>query len=257
MKRLSMHIKDKTGFFSTFRAGLIFFAAALPLIMPMYAVEALSAPSGDMGFDIPTTELSREKREPTAKPAASRMGFDIPVSELKEPKAKPVASRTKKKKKSVAKAQGSETAAVAPTQSAKQAKYPWSVPAGVASATSPQNLPLQPETIQPFRIFNVPYSFVVTGKNTVIKAVIYREANDLQAVNCRIRAAETGAESLVKMAKVDGSRFTYSATLPEVPADADSIRYAIVAIDSSDTESITPEFAIPVTFTPLVPGWQF
>ena len=236
MNRLSMHIKDKTGFFPVFRAGLIFFAAALPIILPMYAVEALSAPSAGVTFDLPTAELSRERSEASAKP---------------------VAPRPKKKKKNVAKAPESKTTAAAPTQSADQAKSPGSMTASVAPVSASQNLPLQPEPIQPFRVFNVPYSFVVTGKRTVIKAVIYREAYDLQAVNCKIRTADSGALSVVKMAKVDGSRFTYSATLPEVPADAASLRYRVVAVDSSDREAISQEFSTPIRFSPLVPGWQF
>jgi hypothetical protein len=253
MKRLSMHIKDIKGFFPALRTGLVFFVAVLPLILPMYAVEALSAPSGGMDFDIPTAELSRAKKGS----AAGEAGFDIPVNELKETKAKPVASRTKKKKRSVAKASGSETAATAPTQSSDQAKSPVSVTADVAPVSESQNLPLQPEPMQPFRVFNVPYSFVVTGKSTVIRAVIYREANDLQAVNCKIRSTDSGAMSVVKMAKVEGSRFTYMAILPEVPGDAASLRYRVVAVDSSDRESASPEFATPVKFSPLVPGWQF
>jgi len=96
----------------------------------------------------------------------------------------------------------------------------------------------------------------VTGKSTVIKAVIYREADDLQTVSCRIREAETGALTVVRMANVDGFRFTYSATLPEVAADASSLRYTIAAIDLSDTTSMSQEFMSPVTSSPLVPGWQ-
>jgi hypothetical protein len=131
------------------------------------------------------------------------------------------------------------------------------VTASIDPEAAPQNVPLQPEPMQPFRIFNVPYSFVVTGKSTVIKAVIYRDANDLQAVNCKIRATDSGVLSVVKMAKVEGSRFTYSAILPEVPAQASSLRYRVVAVDSSDREAISREFSTPVKFSPLVPGWQF
>jgi len=219
MKRLIISVRvKKTGFFPTSCAGIIFFVAALLLIIPMYAVEAQSAPSGAKDFEIPIKELSREQK-------------DSPV--------KPVPSKPQKKKKSASRARRSKATTVAP------------------GAAAPQNLPLQPETAQPFRIFNVPYSFVVTGKSTVIKAVIYREADDLRMVNCRIGAAATGAVAVVKMAKVDGFRFTYAATLPEVASDAASLRYTIVAIDVSGTESISPEFATPVSFSPLVPGWQF
>ena len=227
MKRLSIGMKDKkTGIFPMARAEIILFVATLLIAMPMYAVEALSAPSGSLDFEIPINELSREQKESPPKRAAGK---------------------PPKKKKSVARSRRSTTRAVATVRRADQAK---------AAGTAPQELPLSSEALQRFRIFTVPYSFVVIGKSTVIKAVIYREADDLQAVNCKIRGVEAGALSLIKMAKVDGFRFTYSATLPEVASDAASLRYTIVATEVSGAESISPEFASPVTFSPLVPGWQ-
>ncbi|HIJ86611.1 MAG TPA: hypothetical protein HPP97_02880 [Desulfuromonadales bacterium] len=221
--------EKKTVCFSMYHAGILLCAVTLLLvIMPMSAVAAKSAGSGATDFEIPMNELSREQQESPAKT---------------------VARKAKIRKKSAAKARGSKAAAAASAQRAAQGKAP-------ASSIQAQNSALQPEATQPYRIFNVPYSFVVTGKSTVIKAVIYREAVDLQAVNCRIRVAETGALSLVKMAKVDGSRFTYTATLPEVVPDASALRYTIHAIDASGTESVSTEFVTPVTFSPLVPGWQ-
>jgi hypothetical protein len=217
--------EKKTGYFPVSHAGRILFVVALLLIMPMYADAAKSVGSGGMDFEIPISELSTEKK---ASPQKS------------------VARKPALKRKSAAKAKRTNVTAITPAQPVEQAK---------TSAGSVAALPS--ETLQPFRIFNVPYSFVVTGKSTVIKAVIYREADDLQAINCTVRVTETGALSVVKMTKVDGSRFTYAATLPEVAAAASSLRYAIVAIDASGTESGSPEFAVPVTFSPLVPGWQF
>jgi hypothetical protein len=221
--------EKKTGYFPVSHAGSILFVVALLLIMPMYADAAKSVGSGGMDFEIPISELSTEKK---ASPQKS------------------VARKPALKRKSAARAKRSNVAAAAPAQPVDQTKTS-------ASAGAPQQIPLPSEALQPFRIFNVPYSFVVTGKSTVIKAVIYREADDLQAINCTVRVTETGALSVVKMKKVDGSRFTYAATLPEVAAAASSLRYAIVAIDASGTESGSPEFAVPVTFSPLVPGWQF
>jgi hypothetical protein len=58
------------------------------------------------------------------------------------------------------------------------------------------------------------------------------------------------------MTKVDGSRFTYTATLPEAAPDAASLRYIIGAIDSAGAESTSPEYVTPVTSSPVVPGWQ-
>ena len=228
MKRLSIGLKErKKGIFPIARAGIILFVATLLLAMPMYAVEALSAPSGSLDFEIPINELSREQKESPPKHTARK---------------------PQKRKKSAAGSRRSTTRAVASTQRADRAK---------TVVTAPRELPLASDALQPFRIFTVPYSFVVIGKSTVIKAVIYREADDLQAVNCKIRGVETGTLSLVKMAKVDGFRFTYSATLPEVATDAASLRYTIIATELSGTDSISPEFTSPVTFSPLVPGWQF
>lgn len=246
------------GAFSAIGTGSLWVVVLL-LIMPMYATAAKTAGSGGMDIEIPMRELGREKRETPAKPAAAKTAgsgeadFEIPLRQLSREKqetpVKPAANRVKVKKRSVAKAQKPKAAPGA-AQPVEQAQAP------VGSSEAQQSA-LQPEANQPFRIFNVPYSFVVTGRSTVIKAVIYRESADLQAVNCTIRAAETGALSQVKMAKVDGSRFTYAATLPAMVTDTFALRYSIHAIDSSGTESVSPEFASPVSASPLVPGWQF
>ena len=247
------------GAFSAIGTGSLWVVVLL-LIMPMYAAAAKTAGSGGMDIEIPMRELGREKRETPAKPAVGKTAgsgeadFEIPLRQLSREKqetpVKPAANRVKVKKRSVAKAQKTKAAPGAAAQPVEQAQAP-------AGSSEAQQSALQTEANQPFRIFNVPYSFVVTGKSTVIKAVIYREADDLQSVNCKIRAAATGANSVVKMAKVDGFRFTYAATLPEAAVDASSLRYTIVAIDSSLTESISPEFASPTKFSPLVPDWQF
>ena len=238
MKRLSIYFdRKKTGACAVFRTTLIFLVAALLLSMPTHAIEAVAAPSGAVDFEIPMNELNSDRK------------FDIPMNELSsETKAAPLKRAAEKVKKSAAKARRARTVA----------KSSRTAPETVATVAAPQQAPLTiPEPTQPFRIFSVPYSFVVTGKSTVIKAVIYREATDLQTVSCKIHEAETGAQTEVQMTKMDGLRFTYSATLPEVTAAAASLRYTIAAIDTSNTTSISQEFMSPVASSPLVPGWQF
>jgi hypothetical protein len=216
--------RKKTGACAVFRAALIFLVAALLLTMPTHTIEAVAAPSGPVDFEIPMNQLSSET------------------------KAAPVKRAAEKRKKSAVKARRARTVV----------KSSRTAPKKVATVAAPQQAPLtMAEPMQPYRIFTVPYSFVVIGKSTVIKAVIYREASDLQSVSCKIREAETGALTVVRMTKMDGLRFTYSATLPEVAAAASSLRYTIAAIDTSDTTSVSQEFMTPVASSPLVPGWQF
>ena len=233
---LSRKQTDARAYFST--ALMVLFA--LQLTIPPCVIEAQAAPPGAQNFEIPTGELNRETN------------FEIPMGELNiKTNVAPVkrAVRTpEKRKESAARARRSRDAAKSSRTTSKK----------VTSVVASQQTPLTTsEAIQPFRVFNVPYSFVVTGKSTVIKAVIYREADDLQSVNCKIRTASTGAHSVVKMAKVDGFRFTYAATIPEAAVDASALRYTIVAIDSSLMESISPEFASPTKISPVVPDWQF
>ena len=241
MKLLSMSWnRNKTDTRVFFRAALILLVTALLLTIPPCVIEAQAAPPDAQNFEIPMGELNRENN------------FEIPMGELNRK------TNIAPEKRAVRSPEKTKEIAAKARRSRSVAKSSRTEPKKVVSVAAPQQAPLTTsEAIQPFRIFNVPYSFVVTGKSTVIKAVIYREADDLQSVNCKIRAAATGANSVVKMAKVDGFRFTYAATLPEAAVDASSLRYTIVAIDSSLTESISPEFASPTKFSPLVPDWQF
>ena len=238
--------EKKTGVYSMYYLESIFIVAALLLFMPICALSAAPAISGGMDFEIPLSELSKGNKESPPKRVAS--------THKKKKK-----SGAGKKKTSVAASQRALTDTIEPIQHTVQAKFLDSNPDAVAPGKAiPKNIPITsgpiPENIQ---IDHNPYSFVVSGKSTVIQAVIYRREADLRAVNCKTRVIETGAHSLVKMGKVAGTKFTYAATLPGVAPNVSSLRYTIVAIDPVGRESVSPEFVTPVTSSPVVPGWQF
>ena len=186
-----------------------------------------------------------------APPAApGGMEYDIPISELnktqKESPRKRVVSESKKKKKGDARSR-----ATVPAAGAAAVTEPR-VPAATAQQAPVASEPL-PEGI---RIRHLPYSFVVSGRRTVIQAVINGEADVVQAVNCKIRVVEGGAQAIVKMAKVSGTQFTYETTLPGLAPGIASLRYTIVAVDSSGKEISSQEFSTPVTSSSVLPGWQ-
>jgi hypothetical protein len=182
----------------------------------------------------------------TATAASSDISSEIPISELnkvkKKTSSKQTKSESKKKKKSDVKA--NETAAkevpvVSENNDQTQQK-------SSSEAVKP------PEDIQ---IYHSPYSFVVPEKPTVIRAVIDSKT-DIQSVNCSVRTSEGGDHSEVKMEKENGSQFTYIATLSGQSPKVDSLRYTIIVIDAMGKLTLSKEFSIPVTTSPVVPSWQ-
>ncbi len=124
--------------------------------------------------------------------------------------------------------------------------------------------PLAPETAQrgtevmetpdSAHISHEPYSYVVPGKRTVIKAIISLEA--AQSVRCRFRSLDKGGYASVAMAKAPGSQFTYVATLPALEPGAAALRYRFIVFDASGNQTYSQEFVIPVKPTSVMPGWQ-
>jgi hypothetical protein len=99
-----------------------------------------------------------------------------------------------------------------------------------------------------------PYSYVVTGKQTSILAVISSDV-DVDAVYCKVRVTEESAVT-VTMKLVDGTQYTYEGLLPEPAAGSQFLRYSIVAVDLGGKQTTSREFAIPVKPSSVVPGWQ-
>jgi hypothetical protein len=115
----------------------------------------------------------------------------------------------------------------------------------------------KPEEQQPgqITIHHDPYSYVITGKRTMIQGVI-SSADNIQAVYCRFHATENGAYALVPMLLTPGSQFTYAAVLPSLATASRSLRYSIVVIDSLGKETRSREFVIAVKPSGVLPGWQ-
>jgi hypothetical protein len=218
------------------RARLIAVAMVMLFVIPVGAVSAVPANKGGTDYDIPISELNRVKKKTPSKR---------------------VKNESIKKKKNGARPQESSSKITAPAEPAGQAKTP-PVEFNIAAhggTVHQKNLvasePL-PENIQ---IHHAPYSFVVTGKRTVIYAVINSKI-DIKEVNCSFHMAEDVVQPLIKMVKVNGTLFTYTAVLPGLTPESPSLRYTIVAVDTLGKETCSQEFVTPVTSSLVVPSWQ-
>lgn len=186
--------------------------------------------------------------------APAGINYDIPISELNKVKKRPVhqpSSETGKKKKSTAKSRKATSHETRHTEKSKESR-------NVAAGEKVQNaspVAEQSGVSGEFQILHSPYSFVVAGKSTIIQAVISSKT-DIREVNCALSIADGVAPTLIKMEKVNGTRFTYSATLPGLPAEAPSLRYTIAAVNSQGVVVQSQEFVTPSSASPVVPSWQ-
>lgn len=194
---------------------------------------------------------------------AGTTDFDIPISELNTVKKKNSVKRatgeSKKKKRSGKHTHVSTSGTATSNKPISQTKEKTVESDGVAkNEEAPQKSPVadnQLSTSEDIRIYHTPYSFVVTGKRTVIHAVV-NSKSDIQEVSCSLITTEGGAQTLVKMVKVDGTRFTYMAALPELSPGSPSLRYTIVAVVTPGKETRSQEYVSPVVSSPVVPSWQ-
>jgi len=175
--------------------------------------------------------------------------YEIPLSDLKKvEKKKPKKAETRKhtgKKKAAAARQAPPREESGPVEIQPAPLVPETAMRGEGFAGPPDS----------DHISHEPYSYVVPGKLTVLKAIISRDA--VQYVRCRFRSLERGGYASVAMTKAPGSQFTYVATLPPLePGVAALLRYRIVAMDASGTLTYSEEFVIPVKSTSVMPGWQ-
>lgn len=190
-------------------------------------------------------------------------GYDIPISELnsvkKKAPAKRVANKYGKKKKSDAESRNASSETTAPTESVEQTITPLieSISA-VQDKTIQNNLSVavksspEPETT---RILHSPYSFVIAGKRTVIRAVIDSQS-EIKEVNCSLRNADGGERTLVKMGIADGTQFTYTANLPGLSPKTPELNYTINVIDTQGKVTRSKEFSTPLKRSTFVPSWQ-
>ena len=180
--------------------------------------------------------------------AAGENDYEIPLGELKKiEKKKPKKAETRKhKEKKKANATNRETlhgdSAAAPGQ-----------PSPLAPATVQRSAEVM-DTPDSANISHETRSYVVSGKLTVVKAIISREA--VQSVRCRFRSLDKGGDASVEMVKAPGSQFTYIATLPALEPGAAALRYRFIVVDASGVRTYSQEFTVPVKPTSVVPGWQ-
>jgi hypothetical protein len=182
--------------------------------------------------------------------AAGSDDYEIPLSELKKvekkkPKKAETRKRTQKKKADAASqetsGQASGTAAV-PGPPVPMA--PETAGSGAEFTGTPDNANISHE----------PYSYVVPGKRTVVKAIISRE--EVQSVRCRFRSLEKGGYAFVAMARAAGSQFTYVGTLPALEPGATALRYRFIVVDAAGHQTYSQEFVTSVKSTSIMPGWQ-
>lgn len=195
-------------------------------------------------------------------------GYEIPLGELKKvKKAQPSKKGYKeRRKKSAAGAAQPAAETAIPPDRIDQA--PAATPATAGKPlpeTRPQTSPETsarivtslPEAAQtdPITIHHDPYSYVITGKRTIIQAVI-SSLDSIQSVYCRFSAAENAPAALVAMQQVPGTHFTYTAVLPSLAPASSSLHYSIIASDSLGKQARSQEFVIAVKPSGVRPGWQ-
>lgn len=198
-----------------------------------------------------------------ATPVSSATGFEIPISDLKTVRKKTPPKQVKKeaRKKKTGDGKNSKTTSEIATTAETSVPMSASAPAIESNNTLQDEpirqkpLPAAPPETGSTKILHSPYDFVTAGKRTVISAVIDSPA-DIQDVNCSVRTGNGTERVQVKMVKTPGTRFTYTATLPGLPAKTPELTYTISVIDSQGRVTRSREFVTLVKSLPFVPGWQ-
>lgn len=133
-------------------------------------------------------------------------------------------------------------------------KPPMPAPAAVVQPLVAQQAPVTPPAGNA-TIIHDPNSYIVTGKRTVILAVV-SSPGEIRSVLCHFRAAADSPDASVPMVKVPGTQFTYSAVIPALAPGATVLRYTFSAIDARDRVARSREYEVKVVNLPVVPGWQ-
>jgi len=250
MHNQSRRLRDNVrGFQWSYSIGRNFSASVVLLAIIVLIPSAQASAADAASYEISIGELNKVKKERPAR------------KERKE--------RRKKKEESAPQQQPLPEAAVpavkaeplpesAPVVSnksvpAESAPQPVTGPAG---SVSPNKAAMPPASLSPVTIHHDPYSYIRTGRRTVIQAVISSAQAGIKTVWCRFRSTESGAYALVPMVPSPGTQFTFTAVLPGLATASGSLRYVIIALDESGNEGRSQEFIIAVKPTSVLPGWQ-
>lgn len=219
-------------------AGIAALSSAVLLIPSVWAAATPSAPDAS-GYEIPLGELNKVKKERPSKKV----------------------TKERKRRKGERSAQRASTDVVAapgnaaPPATAPAAETSRVVPPPATPGAEVPHKSGHPQASATVTIHHDPYSYVITGKRTIIQAVI-SSAGNIQSVQCRFRASEDGAYALVPMVLVPGTLFTYTATLPSLAKESQALRYSIVVLDAQGHEARSEEYVIAVKSSAVLPGWQ-
>lgn len=231
-------------------------------------------------FEIPLSELAKVKKKAPAKTAAPKKskksgksgehkaapGVEEQVV-VKEPAAakEPVVAKDAAQPSQAVTEAGRIVLEAQPAAKTEDRKAPDVPPAPASqAATAPSAAAAPPIAVPAVQvrpavadasIIHDPNSYIVTGKRTVILAIV-SSSGEPRSVQCHFRAAADGNSASTPMVKVPGTRFTYSALVPALAGNAGALRYSFTVTDGQDRTVRSKEYVVPVKASAVVPGWQ-
>jgi len=222
----------------------------MALIASVWSAMPVSA-SDVSNYEISIGELNKVKKERPVKKERKERRKKKDESTAQQPSAGAAVSAVAAEKADLA-----PVSAPVETNKAVTAESAQQPAAGQAGSVSPNKAAALQTSTSPVTIHHDPYSYIRTGKRTVIQAVISSAHAGIRTVWCRFRSSENGSYALVPMVPSPGTHFTFSAVLPGLASASGSLRYAIVAVDESGNEGRSQEFVIAAKPTSVLPGWQ-
>lgn len=223
---------------SVIQSELRFFSVALVVLFVFPLCAALAAPSESSvsAYDIPTSELNKVRKKYPSK----RTVIDSKKKKISDHKSSEVKPEN-------------DTPAKKVDEVKNHAGEPENLTRQEQTSSSQLNQLVKQEDVL---IHHTPYSFVVPGKRTTVNVVI-NSKTEIQEVTFTLHSANGAAQTQGKMEKVSGTQFTYSASLPGLPAVSASLRYSFGVVDSVGKVSNSQVFMTPVSSSSVVPSWQF
>lgn len=193
--------------------------------------------------------------------------FDIPLSELNIVKKKKTLHHELQKKRKhsrkydkTVKAESTESndkiklteikeEIVTTDKIQKSPKLPSTIP---KQSVSPE---MVNSAIKEAKISHAPYSYILPERRTTIQAVISSTV-PIAKVYCYFHAIGALNGAAVTMVKIDGTQFTYTATIPALSAGNRGLSYKIYVVDTNGYSTQSPNYEIPVSSTTVFPAWQ-
>lgn len=196
---------------------------------------------------------------------ASSSEYEIPLSELNKVKKKYHAKKeTHKRHIKKGKKQAQEQPVTTDNaEPVKQKIEPLdeksvaikSVSQKNSNQKNPQSSISSETELSAIKISHTPYSYIVSGKRTIVQAVI-SSSTSIVKVYCYFHTTGSNNGAAVQMSKMDGTNFTYTTIIPALNSNSTGLSYKIYAIDSNGITTQSKEYTIPTSTTAVSPGWQ-